>query len=393
MLTLIILVNVIVVLLVQFLLFSKIGGQKNNEALNEIKLLLNQWLITVMDIEKNLKEEFVINRKENAEASAALRTETNLQLNNFALTITLQLTQLSNANEEKLIAIRVTLENSFNNFQQRIDANGQAGITALQQNLALFQTNLNEALKEYKNRMLEQFALFENNIQNQHAGNTEKMRELKQALETNLQEGNEKKLEEMRKTVAEKLNDTLEKRLGESFKLVSDNRLEAVQKGLGDMQTLATSVGDLKKVMTNVKQRGVLGEYQLQNIIKDLLTTEQYERIIKTKSGIGALVEFAIKMPQGRNFEKIVRLPIDSIFPKEDYEALTDAYEKGDAEKMEESRKSCINAIKRGAKEIKEKYIDPPNTTEYGIMFLPFESLFGEVLRVPGLFELLQKEY
>ncbi|MGC8750451.1 DNA recombination protein RmuC [Hydrotalea sp.] len=395
MLTLIILVIVIVVLLVQFLLFSKIGGQKNNEALNEIKLLLNQWLITVKDIEKNLKEEFVINRKENAEASAALRTETNLQLNNFAQTITLQLTQLSNANEEKLNAIRVTLENSFNNFQQRIDANGQAGITALQQNLALFQTNLNEALKEYKNRMLEQFSLFENNIQNQHAGNTEKMRELKQALETsvkNLQEGNEKKLEEMRKTVDEKLNDTLEKRLGESFKLVSD-RLEAVHKGLGEMQTLATSVGDLKKVMTNVKQRGVLGEYQLQNIIEDLLTTEQYERNVKTKPGSGALVEFAIKMPHGRNFEKIVWLPIDSKFPKEDYEALTDAYEKGDAEKIEESRKSFINAIKRSAKEIKEKYIDPPNTTEYGIMFLPFESLFGEVLRVPGLFELLQKEY
>ncbi len=196
----------------------------------------------------------------------------------------------------------------------------------------------------------------------------------------------------MRKTVDEKLNETLEKRLGESFKQVSD-RLEAVHKGLGEMQTLAVSVGDLKKVMSNVKSRGVLGEYQLQNIIEDLLTNEQYEKNVKTKSGSGAVVEFAIKMPHGNNLEKTLWLPIDSKFPKEDYEALVDAYEKGDAEKIDEYRKAFINGIKKNAKDIKEKYIDPPNTTEYGIMFLPYESLFGEVLRVPGLFEQLQKDY
>jgi DNA recombination protein RmuC len=207
-----------------------------------------------------------------------------------------------------------------------------------------------------------------------------------------MQEGNEKKLEEMRKTVDEKLNETLEKRLGESFKQVSD-RLEAVHKGLGEMQILAVSVGDLKKVMSNVKSRGVLGEYQLQNIIEDLLTNEQYEKNVKTKIGSGAVVEFAIKMPHGNNLEKTLWLPIDSKFPKEDYEALVDAYEKGDTDKIEEYRKAFINGIKKNAKDIKEKYIDPPNTTEYGIMFLPYESLFGEVLRVPGLFEQLQKDY
>lgn len=207
-----------------------------------------------------------------------------------------------------------------------------------------------------------------------------------------MQEGNEKKLEEMRKTVDEKLNETLEKRLGESFKQVSD-RLEAVHKGLGEMQTLAVSVGDLKKVMSNVKSRGVLGEYQLQNIIEDLLTNEQYEKNVKTKVGSGAVVEFAIKMPHGNNLEKILWLPIDSKFPKEDYEALVDAYDKGDIDKIEEYRKAFINGIKKNAKDIREKYIDPPNTTEYGIMFLPYESLFGEVLRVPGLFEQLQKDY
>jgi DNA recombination protein RmuC len=159
------------------------------------------------------------------------------------------------------------------------------------------------------------------------------------------------------------------------------------------MQTLAVSVGDLKKVMSNVKSRGVLGEYQLQNIIEDLLTNEQYEKNVKTKMGSGAVVEFAIKMPHGNNLEKTLWLPIDSKFPKEDYESLVDAYEKGDTDKIEEYRKAFINGIKKSAKDIKEKYIDPPNTTEYGIMFLPYESLFGEVLRVPGLFEQLQKDY
>jgi len=196
----------------------------------------------------------------------------------------------------------------------------------------------------------------------------------------------------MRKTVDEKLNDTLEKRLGESFKLVSE-RLEAVHKGLGDMQTLAGSVGDLKKVMTNVKSRGVLGEYQLQNIIEDLLTNEQYERNVKTKIGSGAVVEFAVKMPHGNNVEKTLWLPIDSKFPKEDYEALVDAYDKGDLDKIEEFRKAFVRGIRKNAQDIREKYIDPPNTTEYGIMFLPYESLFGEVLRTPGLFEQIQKEY
>jgi DNA recombination protein RmuC len=162
---------------------------------------------------------------------------------------------------------------------------------------------------------------------------------------------------------------------------------------LGDMQTLAGNVGDLKKVMSNVKSRGVLGEYQLQNLLEDLLTNEQYEKNVRTKIGSGAIVEFAIKMPHGNNVEKILWLPVDSKFPKEDYESLVDAYEKADLEKIEEFRKAFVKGIKQNARDIKEKYIDPPNTTEYGIMFLPYESLYGEVLRTPGLFEQLQRDY
>ncbi|PGH40711.1 MAG: DNA recombination protein RmuC [Candidatus Nephrothrix sp. EaCA] len=207
-----------------------------------------------------------------------------------------------------------------------------------------------------------------------------------------MQEGNEKKLEEMRKTVDEKLNETLEKRLGESFKLVSE-RLEAVHKGLGDMQSLAKDVGSLNKTMNNVKSRGILGEYQLHNLLEDLLTNEQYEQNVKTKAGSGATVEFAVRMPNGNNLEKTLWLPIDSKFPKEDYEALVDAYDKGETEKIEEYRKAFARSMRKNAQDIKEKYIDPPNTTEYGVMFLPYESLYAEVLRTPGLFEQLQKDY
>lgn len=231
-----------------------------------------------------------------------------------------------------------------------------------------------------------------NELIKQNDENSAKTRDLIEKKLENIQKDNGEKLDQMRKTVDDKLHETLEKRLGDSFKLVSE-RLEAVHKGLGDMQSLAISVGDLKKVMNNVKTRGILGEYQLQNLIEDLLTNEQYEKNVKTKIGSGAVVEFAIKMPHGNNLEKTLWLPVDSKFPKEDYEALVDAYEQGDLEKIEELRKAFVKGIKKNAQDIRDKYIDPPNTTEYGIMFLPYESLFGEVLRTPGLFEQLQKEY
>jgi DNA recombination protein RmuC len=206
-----------------------------------------------------------------------------------------------------------------------------------------------------------------------------------------MQSGNEKKLDEMRATVDEKLQKTLETRLGESFKLVSE-RLEAVHKGLGDMQQLATGVGDLKRVLSNVKTRGVLGEYQLENILEQILTIEQYGKNIKTKIGSNAMVEFAVKLPGKDDKEKTVWLPIDSKFPKEDFELLMDAYEHGNADGIEECRKNFIKGIKKCAADICNKYIDAPNTTDFAILFLPFESLYAEVLRTPGLFESIQRE-
>jgi DNA recombination protein RmuC len=206
-----------------------------------------------------------------------------------------------------------------------------------------------------------------------------------------MQTSNEQKLEQMRITVDEKLQQTLEARLGESFKLVSE-RLEAVHKGLGDMQTLATGVGDLKRVLSNVKTRGVLGEYQLEAILEQILTPDQYAKNVKTKQGSNALVEFAVKLPNKQNSNEPLWLPIDSKFPKEAFELLTDAYEHGSPELIEEHRRTFSKGIRNCAQDICSKYIDAPNTTDFAILFLPFESLYAEVLRTPGLFESMQRE-
>jgi len=220
----------------------------------------------------------------------------------------------------------------------------------------------------------------------------DKMREELESKLKSIQKDNNEKLEKMRETVDEKLHATLEKRLSDSFNLVSQ-RLELVQKGLGEMQSLAIGVGDLKKVLTNVKTRGVIGEYQLINILEQIMTREQYQKNVKTKGGSEAMVEFAIKLPGRDDKDKAVWLPIDSKFPTEDYQRLMDAYEKGDINDIENNTKQLVNRIKISAKDIKEKYIDPPNTTDFAIMFLPFEGLYAEVLRSPGLFEILQKDY
>ncbi len=207
-----------------------------------------------------------------------------------------------------------------------------------------------------------------------------------------LQRDNAEKLEKMRETVDEKLHKTLETRLGESFKLVSE-RLEEVQRGLGEMKTLATGVGDLKKVLSNVKTKGVLGEYQLEALLDELLTPAQYEKNVKTKQGSKANVEFAIKIPSKANSGESIYLPIDSKFPTEDYERLLAAYEIVNPVEIDIQQKELKRKIIKFAQDIKEKYIDVPNTTEFGILFLPFEGLYAEVLRIPGLFEQIQREH
>lgn len=200
---------------------------------------------------------------------------------------------------------------------------------------------------------------------------------------------NLRQLDEMRQTVDEKLQKTLEDKMNKSFSLVNE-RLEQVYKGLGEMQTLAVGVGDLKKVLSNVKTRGILGEIQLGAILSEILSKEQYEENIATKKGSKNVVEFAIKLPS--DGDSIVYLPIDSKFPGDTYSALRDAVESGDKQSIELAQKALVQRIKGEAKDIHDKYIDPPNTTEFAIMFLPFEGLYSEVVNM-GLVEVLQREY
>ncbi|MCL2276677.1 MAG: DNA recombination protein RmuC [Treponema sp.] len=209
---------------------------------------------------------------------------------------------------------------------------------------------------------------------------------------TEIQTGNEAKLDKMRETVDEKLQKTLEARLSASFKLVSDN-LEKVQKDLGEMQKLASDVGDLKKVMSNVKTKGVLGEYQLEAILEEILIQSQYEKNVKTKIGSDDRVEFAVKIPSKENSKKPVYLPVDSKLPTVSYEALVDAYDNGDKRAIEEARKVFFRTVKSFAKDINGKYIDPPNTTDFAIMFLPFESGYAEIVRDPEIYESLRREF
>ena len=258
-----------------------------------------------------------------------------------------------------------------------------------------FTDSVGQSMSGNSQLQVSQSELLIKQLQTLTTSNEERMDKMRSAVDGQLkamQEDNGKRLEEMRKTVDEKLHQTLEKRLGESFKLVSD-RLEQVHKGLGEMQTLASGVGDLKRVLTNVKTRGIWGEIQLENLLEQILTPEQYAKNVATVPGSNDRVEFAIKLP-GRDKEgTIVWLPIDAKFPQEDYQRLLEAQDQADFLMAEEAGKALENRVKSEAKDIATKYISVPHTTEFGILFLPTEGLYAEVLRRPGLFDLLLQEY
>ncbi len=260
-----------------------------------------------------------------------------------------------------------------------------AGLSAAKTEISAQTTGTLKLASEAENRRLEDFA-------RRLEGLDARFEAIRGTVETRLsamQQQNEKKLDEMRQTVDEKLQKTLESRIGESFRVVSE-RLEQVWKGLGEMQNLAVGVGDLKKVLSNVKNRGILGEIQLGAILRDLLSPEQYEENVVTKPGTRNPVEFAVRLPG--DGDQPVLLPIDSKFPADAYQELLDAYDAGSAAEIEAAGKALDARLRIFAKDIREKYIDPPNTTEFGIMFLPFEGLYAEVVR-RGLVEELQREY
>ena len=257
----------------------------------------------------------------------------------------------------------------------------------------LISTNQKNADEQQQKITSENFNRLENRFKTYESMNEQKLEAIRQTVEkklSDISEENSKKLDEMRRTVDEKLQKNLEDKMNHSFKLVSE-RLEQVYKGLGEMQTLASGVGDLKKVLSNVKTRGILGEIQLGAILKEILSTEQYEENVATIPNSKNVVEFAVKMPSGEG--GFVYLPIDSKFPQDAYVNLKDAYEDADTDAIKQASSVLVTRIKAFAKDIHTKYVEVPYTTDFAIMFLPFEGLYAEVINTTGLVEYLQREY
>ena len=296
--------------------------------------------------------------------------------------------------KEKVGAGEGVMRDEFARNRKETAELAQAQREELRNNLAAFEKHLDEDAKAQQDALRQQFDDLLKQLHNQGKTSLEAVKDVRETIEKQLKEireDNGKRLEEMRKTVDEKLQDTLEKRLGESFKQVSE-RLEQVHKGLGEMQSIASGVGDLKKVLTNVKTKGILGEYQLANIIEQLLPREQYEENVATRPGSSERVEFAVRMP-GNSDDDVVWLPIDSKFPLHGYEDLLNAREAGDLDAIASAEKALTATLEKFAKDISEKYVEAPHTTDFGVMFLPIESLYAEVLRHPGVFETLQRKY
>lgn len=290
-----------------------------------------------------------------------------------------------NSNSEEFKRLEQTIRNEQSALRQELSSSTQMSVKNLGDMIAASQNayaiNQSKSLNQLEER-LKTFSL----------ENEQKLENIRRSVESRLnyiQEDNNKNLEEMRKTVDERLQQSIEEKMNRSFSLVNE-RLEQVYKGLGEMQSLAVGVGDLKKVLSNVKARGILGEIQLSAILSEILSPEQYEENVATKKGSKNVVEFAVKLPS--DDDKFIYLPIDSKFPGDTYAALRDAIDEGDKIKIDLAAKALITRIKSEAKDIHDKYIDPPYTTEFAIMFLPFEGLYSEAVN-RGLVEILQRDY
>ena len=290
-----------------------------------------------------------------------------------------------NSNREEFKRLDQTIRNEQSALRQELTSSTQMSVKNLGDMIAASQNAY--AISQSKS-----LAQLEERLKTFSLTNEQQLDNIRHSVENRLnyiQEDNNKKLEEMRKTVDERLQQSIEEKMNRSFSLVNE-RLEQVYKGLGEMQSLAVGVGDLKKVLSNVKTRGILGEIQLSAILSEILSPEQYEENVATKKGSKNVVEFAVKLPS--DDDKFIYLPIDSKFPGDTYAALRDAIDEGDKIKIDLAAKALITRIKSEAKDIHDKYIDPPYTTEFAIMFLPFEGLYSEAVN-RGLVEILQRDY
>ncbi|WP_244301134.1 DNA recombination protein RmuC [Leucobacter insecticola] len=323
----------------------------------------------------DLRQEFATQRGELGQSLTVMQQ----QLTQGLTVLNDRFHSTSQASLQSQVDLKAAIESRFEELRLANEAKLEQVRTTVDEKL---QGTLKTALAENAQRV--------QTLTDTHVAKQAELQETLRSELEKLRQGNEAKLEKMRETVDEKLQGTLEKRLGESFKLVSD-RLEQVQKGLGEMQTLASDVGGLKRVLTNVKSRGSWGEVQLERQLEDIMTPEQYEQNAVIRPGSAERVEFAVKLP-GRGETERVLLPIDSKFPQEDYERLLEAQESGEKEAVEAATKVLERVILTQAKLIAEKYIVPPHSTDFAIMYLPTEGLFAEVVRRPGLASKLQNE-
>lgn len=310
---------------------------------------------------------FLVYRNSNKETSASDNSKLEKEIKD-------EISRLKQEIDNKLSNVQKSISSDLNSYLDNFNKATNEKIDVLTNTLKDNVSSVEASVKENTNKIEE----YLNSIRETLAKSIEK-----------LQEENSKKLEEMRKTVDEKLESTLNKRLAESFNLVQEN-LDKVQRGLGEMQTLATGVGDLKKVLSNVKTRGIWGEMQLSQILSQLLTSDQYEENVITRPKSKDPVEFAIRLPG--DGDEIVRIPVDSKFPLDGYSSLLDAYDTLDKDQIEKALTNLKNSIKKFAKDIRDKYIEPPYTTDFAIMFLPIEGLYAEVAK-SGLIDELQNTY
>ena len=366
--------------LVQLVLLGRKGGQDTAGLLATLAALEK----TLERLERSFREDFARNREEASSTARQSRDELGAALKGTAVTLDAQLDRLTQTTGNKLDQIRLGATLASRDLREEV-------------NLSL--KNFNDSVLKIMTQLSEAqtgaMAAFSSQLGKLTTSNQASLEALKAAVETRLQaiqEDNARQLDQMRATVDEKLQGTLEKRLGESFRLVSE-RLEQVSKGLGEMQALATGVGDLKRVLTNVKARGTWGEVQLGSLLEQVLSPEQYEANVAPKGG-AERVEFAVKLPgRSGHGDEVVWLPIDAKWPVEDYQRLMEAQERADPVAAEAAILQLEARIKLCARDISEKYLDPPRTTDFGILFLPTEGLFAEVIRRTALVEVLQAKY
>ncbi len=403
-------IGIIIIVLLVFLIFRTGKTQEISlPNIDGIKSQLDVMQKDSRDSQSALRQEVSSSMKENMSFLAQQVTENQKRAGEeqakFAKIQREQLEIVGNAQLDQLSAMDRNISNQLKQLESRFATLEKNTETKLENIRVTMESQLDGVRKENTNQLEKvrqtvdeklqtNFAQLESRFSSLETNTENKLENVRTSVESqlkNIRDDNNKQLEQIRGTVDEKLQTTLENKMNESFKLVSE-RLEQVYKGLGEMQSVAEGVGDLKKVLSNVKTRGILGEIQLGAILKEILTSDQYEENIATVPKSTNRVEFAVKLP-GAEDGKYVYLPIDSKFPGDRFAHLQDAYETGDKNAVAAAKKELISIVKQCAKDICTKYIEPPYTTQFAVMFLPFEGLYAEIVNTKGLVEELQRDY